>query len=128
MHNKKLSFSVINSSTTYDASMPTTGIDPLLIGPLVDGMVVSEDLLPELIRATVINANTLISELMNDNAINDAKAQREKLILSIARDFEKFKDKQHEQYYKHYFIDPFHNTRYKKRSQSVSSSKHAKNV
>ena len=72
-------------------------------------MIISESVLPDLVRKTIVNASNLISELMDDSLSIDAKKKREKMILQISKKFEKFKTsdkRQRQQYYEYFFIDP----------------------
>jgi len=98
--------SVIGAAHQNTTSIPTTGWERLIIGPLVDGMVISEKVLPDLVRKTVVNASNLITELMDDSLCVDAKERRERLILEIATKFEKFRGSERHNYYKWFFVNP----------------------
>lgn len=98
--------SVIGAAHQNTTSIPTTGWERLIIGPLVDGMVISEAVLPDLVRKTVVNASNLITELMDDSLCVDAKERRERLILEIATKFEKFRGSERHNYYKWFFVNP----------------------
>merc|ERR1712154_348731 len=91
---------------TNTTSIPTTGFDRVIIGPLVDGMVISEALLPDLVRKTCVNASHLISELMDDSLSVDAKEKRERKILQISSKYEKYRTKNREKYYELFFVNP----------------------
>ena len=97
--------SVIGAAHTNTTSIPTTGFERVIIGPLVDGMVVSESVLPDLVRKTIVNASNLISELMDDSLCVDAKEKRERLILEIATKFEKFRTSNRDKYYQWFFMN-----------------------
>merc|ERR1712172_301720 len=103
---KEQLISVIGAAHTNTTSIPTTGFERVIIGPLVDGMVVSESVLPDLVRKTIVNASNLITELMDDSMCIDAKERRERLILEIATKFEKFRSSNRDKYYKWFFVNP----------------------
>merc|ERR1711971_1314179 len=103
---KEQLLSVIGAAHTNTTSIPTTGFERVIIGPLVDGMVVSESVLPDLVRKTIVNASNLITELMDDSMCIDAKERRERLILEIATKFEKFRSSNRDKYYKWFFVNP----------------------
>merc|ERR1712039_1036770 len=81
---EKQILSELVAAHTNTTSIPFTGSERVIIGPLVDGMVISEALLPEFVRKTCVNASHLISELMDDSVCMDAKEQRERKILQIS--------------------------------------------
>merc|ERR1712228_138622 len=98
--------SELGAAHTNTTSIPTTGFERVIIGPLVDGMVISEALLPDLVRKTCVNASNLISELMDDSMSVDAKEKRERKILQISSKYEKYRTKNREKYYELFFVNP----------------------
>eukprot|EP01084_Bolivina_argentea_P159912 278526_1 len=98
--------SMIGAAHTNTTSIPTTGFERVIIGPLVDGMIISESVLPDLVRNTIVNANNLITELMDDSMSLDAKEKRERLILQIATKFENYRTNNRDKYYQWFFQNP----------------------
>ena len=98
--------SVIGAAHTNTTSIPTTGFERVIIGPLVDGMVISESVLPDLVRKTIVNASNLISDLMEDSLSVNAKEKRERTILEISTKFEKYRTSNRDKYYEYFFVNP----------------------
>jgi len=86
--------------------IPTTGMSKLVIGPLLDSMVVSESILPHLLRETVLNAAHLISEETNECPIHEALLVRQQMIVQMSSEFCRFNATENADYFKHFFLEP----------------------
>eukprot|EP00484_Ammonia_sp_Unknown_P001143 CAMPEP_0197023226 /NCGR_PEP_ID=MMETSP1384-20130603/3991_1 /TAXON_ID=29189 /ORGANISM="Ammonia sp." /LENGTH=1535 /DNA_ID=CAMNT_0042451417 /DNA_START=138 /DNA_END=4745 /DNA_ORIENTATION=+ len=115
--------STIGAVHTNTTTIPTTGFERVIIGPLVDGMVISESVLPDLVRKTIVNASNLISELMNDSLSIDAKEKRERIILEIASKFEKYRSSDREKYYQWFFMNPDQTTTTNTKGTTTANAK-----
>ncbi|ETO29902.1 AAA+ ATPase, core domain-containing protein [Reticulomyxa filosa] len=101
--------------------IPTTGMSKLIIGPLLDSMVVSESILPHLLRETVVNAAHLISEETNECPIYESLLMRQQMILQMSTDFCRFSPNENAEYFKHFFVEPKQTKKHKQ--ERVSRSK-----